>query len=135
MIQYVVAYVATTVIFLGIDAIWLGKVATRFYVDNIGHLMLDKPNMVAAAGFYALYIVGIVIFAISPSLRSGNVGYALLYGALFGFFAYATYDMTNYATLKGWPFLVVIVDVAWGTVLTGISAFLGTLVARMVVSG
>ncbi|WP_417691003.1 DUF2177 family protein [Roseibium sp.] len=134
MLQYVIAYIVTAVIFFAIDFVWLGKVATNFYSSNIGHLMLDKPNFVAAGGFYALYIVGILVFAVVPALRSGTISTALIYGALFGFFAYATYDMTNYATLRGWPVVVVVVDVIWGTMLTCVAAGLGTIVTRVVTS-
>lgn len=134
MIQYLAAYAFTAVVFLAIDFLWLSKIARRFYVDALGDLLLDAPKLGAAAGFYALYVVGIVIFAVAPALREGSVLTALGYGALFGFFAYATYDMTNYATLRGWPLSVVVVDIAWGTVLTGVSAALGTLATRMIVS-
>lgn len=134
MLHYIAAYVVTAFVFLGIDAIWLGKVATRFYASNLGHLMLERPNFVAAAGFYALYVVGILIFAVAPALRTGSLGTALVYGALFGFFAYATYDMTNYATLRGWPLVVVCVDVVWGTVLTGVAACAGAYIARLLAS-
>lgn len=134
MIQYLAAYAFTAVVFLAIDFLWLSKIARRFYVDALGDLLLDAPKLGAAAGFYALYVVGIVIFAVAPALREGSILTALGYGALFGFFAYATYDMTNYATLRGWPLSVVVVDIAWGTVLTGVSAALGTLATRMIVS-
>jgi len=87
-------------------------------------------NFTAAGGFYLMYCVGIVIFAISPALRSGAWTDAALYGALFGFFCYATYDMTNMATIRDWPVRMSIVDMAWGTVLTGVSATLGYLVTK-----
>ncbi|WP_417672138.1 DUF2177 family protein [Roseibium sp.] len=130
---YIIAYLATAIVFLGIDYIWLSQVARRFYFDRLSHLLMDKPNMAAAAGFYALYVVGIVIFAIAPTLKGTSLTYALVYGALFGFFAYATYDMTNYATLRNWPLSVVITDVIWGTVLTGFSAFAGAYLTRLIV--
>ena len=87
--------------------------------------------MAAAAVFYAVYVVGIVIFAVAPALRETSAGTALVYGALFGFFAYATYDMTNYATLRNWSLTVSLVDTAWGTALTGASALLGYLGTRL----
>lgn len=132
MTHYIAAYFATALVFLGIDYIWLAKIATRFYAENLGHLMMEKPNFAAAGGFYILYIVGIVIFAISPAMRTGSLSTALVYGALFGFFAYSTYDVTNYATLRGWPILVVGVDVLWGTVLTSVSAGAGAYAAKFV---
>lgn len=130
--HYVFAYIATAVVFFAIDFVWLSKVSKAFYADRIGHLLLDKPLLGAAAAFYAVYVIGIVIFAVAPALKDGSGLTALMYGALFGFFAYATYDMTNYATLKDWSLTVSIVDTLWGTFLTGISAYLGFLGARLI---
>ena len=127
MSKYVIAYAATAIAFFAIDIVWLTQIAQRFYYERLGDMLLEKPNMVAAALFYATYVAGIVIFAVLPGIRSGSVLTALGYGALFGFFAYATYDMTNYATLKNWPLEIVIVDIAWGVFLTGIAATLGYL--------
>jgi uncharacterized membrane protein len=128
--QYVAAYFATAVIFLFIDFIWLAYVAKNFYFSRLGDLLLPKPNLAVAGGFYAIYVVGIVIFAVAPALQSGSWKTAIVYGALFGFFAYATYDMTNLATLKNWSVTVTIVDIVWGTVLTGTSAVLGYLIVK-----
>lgn len=125
MAQYLIAYGFTAAIFLGVDFIWLSQIAKSFYFDRLGGLLLDKPNIAAATVFYAVYVIGIVIFSIAPALRSDSALTALVYGALFGFFAYATYDMTNYATLKNWSLVVSLVDIAWGTCLTGVSAWLG----------
>ncbi len=102
-----------------LDAIWLSVVANKFYKANIGPLLLEKPNMVAAVVFYVIYVVGVVVFAIAPAT---DWKHAALLGALFGFVAYATYDLTNLATLKGFPLKVVIVDMIWGTVLTAVVA-------------
>ncbi|MBD8891363.1 DUF2177 family protein [Roseibium litorale] len=129
--QYAVAYLSTVVVFLLIDFVWLSKVATKFYFDRIGHLMMDKPNLMAAAIFYAVYVVGLVIFAVSPALSSGRMTTALIYGALFGFFTYATYDMTNYATLRGWPLPVVMLDISWGVLISVVSAAAGFYLTRM----
>ena len=125
MIRYLAAYVATVVAFLAIDFVWLTRIAKHFYADRLGKLLREKPNLVAASGFYALYVVGIVIFAVSPALADGSALTAFIRGALFGFFAYATYDMTNFATLRHWPLSVTVVDIAWGTALTGTSALIG----------
>ncbi|WP_298812586.1 DUF2177 family protein [uncultured Roseibium sp.] len=132
MLQNVIAYFATALVFLGVDYVWLSQVATRFYFDRIGHLLMDKPNMAAAGAFYIIYIVGIVIFAVAPALKSESLMTAIIYGALFGFFTYATYDVTNYATLKNWPVIVVVVDVSWGTVLSAFSAGMGYILTRLV---
>ncbi len=132
MLQYLIAWVATAVTFFAIDFVWLGVVAKTFYRERIGALMLDEINVSAAVIFYLVYVVGIVIFAVAPALQSGSWVSALTFGALFGFFAYATYDMTNFATLRGWPVEVVVVDILWGTFLTGASALIGFLITRTV---
>ena len=111
-------YITSFLVFLGIDFLWLTKVAPAFYKNNIGHLMAENPNLYAAAIFYIFNIVGIVIFAVSPALSSQSPKTALLYGALYGALTYATYDLTNLATLKNWPVIVTIVDILWGTILT-----------------
>jgi uncharacterized membrane protein len=127
-VQLIYLYLLTIPAFFAIDMIWLGFVASKFYQSQIGYL-LGPVNWTAAIIFYLLYIIGIIIFAVHPALVSGSFGKAVLLGALFGFFAYATYDLTNLATVKDWPLLVSIVDLAWGTVLTGsvaaVSYYLG----------
>jgi len=121
----IIAYIATSVVFLGIDSVWLGVVAKDFYREKLGGLMLENVNLGIAAVFYLFYTIGIVFFAIKPALEAQNVFLALGYGALFGFLAYGTYDFTNMATLKNWPYLVSFVDIAWGTFITAISAVIG----------
>ena len=132
---YVVAYLATALTFLVIDFVWLGLIAKDFYRREIGSLLLDNFNMAAAMGFYMLFVVGILIFAVLPAVQAGSWKTALIYGALFGFFTYATYDMTNLATLKGWSVSVVIVDIVWGAFLTGIAALAGYIATRAIVGG
>ena len=100
------------------DAVWLSVVASKFYKSQIGSLLLEKPNMTAAVIFYIIYVVGIVAFVLSPALEKGSWQYALGYGALFGFVAYATYDLTNLSTLKGFTTKLVVVDMLWGVCLT-----------------
>jgi len=117
IIQFVYIYLLTIPVFFAIDMVWLGLVATKFYKSQIGFL-LGPVNWTAAIIFYLLYIIGIIIFAVHPALQAGSFGKAVLFGALFGFFAYATYDFTNLATVKDWPVLVTVVDLIWGTVLT-----------------
>jgi uncharacterized membrane protein len=129
-----IAYGATLAVFLALDAVWLGVVAAELYRAAIGHLMLARPNFAAAAVFYALYVLGILIFAVLPALASGRAHDALVKGALFGFFAYATYDLTNLATLAGWPVWLAALDIAWGTLLTGTAALGGFLVTRRLVA-
>jgi len=122
---YIKAYFFTALTFLAIDAVWLGFVITDFFKGTIGHLMADEVNFPVAAGFYLLYAAGIVYFAVKPALEKQCVKVALINGALFGFFCYGTYDMTNLATLRDWPAVVAMVDIPWGTVLTAVSAFVG----------
>ena len=110
-------YLIALIVFLAIDALWLGLIATKFYKNNIGHLMADKPNFIAAGIFYLLFIVGVVFFTYN-GIAEQNFGKALLAGAVFGFMTYATYDLTNLATLKDWPITVTIVDLVWGTFLS-----------------
>lgn len=128
IIQYVYLYLMTVPVFFIIDLIWLGWIGKDFYKQQIGFL-LGPVNWPAAIIFYLLYIMGILIFAVVPALRAESFGKAVVLGALFGFFAYATYDLTNLATVKNWPVLVTIVDLIWGTVLTGsvaaVSYYLG----------
>jgi len=130
MIQYLVAYATTAVVFLVIDLLWLSQIAKSFYASRLGDLLLEQPNVGIAVGFYLMYVLGILIFAVIPALKSGEMQTALIYGCLFGFFAYATYDLTNLATLKGWPVMVAVVDIAWGTAVTGVSAVSGFLLTR-----
>ena len=101
-----------------LDALWLTTVANTFYKSQIGSLLLTKPNMVAAMLFYFIYLVGVVVFVINPAISKGSWVYALGMGALFGLVAYATYDLTNLATLKGFTNKLVVVDLIWGAFLT-----------------
>ena len=116
--QFFTTYIAGLVAFLVIDFIWLKYIALSFYREQIGHLMLDKPNLGIALLFYLLYVVGVVVLAVNPALEKGQWMTAALYGGLLGFVAYGTYDITNLATLKTWPPIVAVVDIIWGTVLT-----------------
>lgn len=104
-------------IFFAVDMIWLGVVAKNFYANQIGLLMKANVNWAAAILFYLLFIAGIVVFVVAPALDKGSWTHALLFGALFGLITYATYDLTNLATLKDWPLLVTVVDLIWGMVL------------------
>jgi uncharacterized membrane protein len=125
LMTWIAAYIAAAVSFLALDALWLGVVARSLYQREFGAMLLEKPNMVAAGAFYALYLVGIVVFAVKPALESGGWSRALLQGALFGLIAYATYDLTNLATLKGFPIRVVAPDLIWGAFVTAAAALAG----------
>jgi uncharacterized membrane protein len=126
---YVIAYIACLVVMGGLDFFWLTTMSPTLYRRDLGVLLAGDPNMTVAVIFYLTYMVGILIFAVRPALTSGDWRTAALYGALFGFFAYATYDLTNFATLKVWTLRVTMLDMAWGTVLTGATATAGALAA------
>ena len=116
MLKYFIAYCATAIVMIAIDLLWLGVIAKPLYQQGIGHLMAERPNLPVAAIFYLLFPLGLMIFAVLPNaaeMASATWGRTLIAGALFGFFAYATYDLTNLATLKGWPLGLSIIDVLW----------------------
>lgn len=119
---YIAAYVTAALVMGILDYLWLTNTVEPIYHKALGAIMADNPNMVAAVIFYLVYIVGILIFAVRPALASGDWKTAALFGALFGFFAYSTYDLTNMATLKVWSLKVTVIDIVWGTFLTGITA-------------
>jgi len=110
-------YLIALPVFFAIDMVWLGVVAKGFYRQQIGSLMRSPVNWVAAIVFYLLFILGLVVFVVAPAMDHESWMRALLYGALFGLIAYATYDLTNLATLRDWPLLVTVVDLVWGAVL------------------
>ena len=125
MATHITAYLCTALVFLGIDALWLSVIARKFYATRMGALLLERPRFAIAMVFYAVYVVGLVYFAVAPAIDAGDWRVAAMDGALFGFFAYLTYDATNLATLKGFPPVVAIVDTVWGTVLSAASATAG----------
>jgi uncharacterized membrane protein len=112
---FIALYLVSVPIFFVIDMIWLGVVASSFYKNQLGAMM--QISWTPAIAFYLIYLVGLIIFAVYPAVLSGSWKTALISGALFGFFTYATYEMTNLATLKDWPLILVPVDILWGTVL------------------
>jgi uncharacterized membrane protein len=133
MTRIAVAYAATAIVFCGLDFLWLGYVAKGYYQSQIGALLLEKPNLPAAALFYALYVAGMLVFAVLPALDADAWSKALLQGTLFGLFAYATYDLTNLATLRGWSTGVALLDLVWGSLVTGASATAGYVVTKTLV--
>lgn len=128
--KLIISYILTALVFFAIDIVWLGVVAQKLYAHYLGKFLTDQVNWTAAIIFYLIFIVGIFIFAILPSVEKGSMMNAAIYGGLFGFMAYATYDLTNLATLKNWPLEIVFIDLAWGTVLTGIVSVAGFLIVR-----
>jgi uncharacterized membrane protein len=131
MTARLVALLATALIFGLMDAVWLRTMFPRLYQPQLGAI-LGELRWAPALIFYALYIIAIQYFAVAPGLKAGQWQVALLNGALFGFFAYATYDLTNHATLKQWSTLVTVADMAWGAFATGATAALATAIALAV---
>jgi uncharacterized membrane protein len=126
MLKYIVAYVATGLAFALIDSVWLRSMYTRLYQPEIGELLYrGGVRMGPAIAFYLLYILGMMVFAVGPALKAGEWQTALVQGALFGFFCYMTYDLTNYATLKIWSTKVTVLDIIWGAFLTGSASLVG----------
>ena len=129
MKTYFVGYIAALVTLAVLDAVWLGLVSREFYKARLGQLLLEQPNWYAAILFYLIHALAIVVFAVP---LAGSWISAVLYGALFGFCAYAVYDLTNLATLRGWPLTVSLVDLAWGAVVTAAAAAAAFLAMRSI---
>jgi len=135
VIVYGLTYLATALVFLGIDSIWLSVTAGLLYRPLLGGLLRDDFDPIAAVFFYALYIGGIVVFVIAPSIAVSSRRVVAIRGAFFGLVAYATYDLTNQATLRGWPLGITIADLCWGAVLTAVAAVAGHAVASRLSRG
>ena len=128
--KLILSYLLTAVVFFAIDMVWLGVIAKDLYRKYLGGFLSDTVNWKAAIIFYMIFIVGIFIFAIMPAIEKNNLGKAILLGALFGFFTYATYDLTNLATLKNWPLTIVFIDMAWGALLTALVSTAGFYIVK-----
>ena len=131
MKRQLAAYAGTLIVMVGLDLLWLGIIAKPLYQQGIGHLMADKPNVAVAVLFYALFALALVVFAVAPLGPTGPApgwGRTVAMAAMFGFFAYATYDLTNLATLKQWPIGLSLLDIAWGTCVSAVSAAAGKAV-------
>jgi uncharacterized membrane protein len=127
-----ISYALTFVVFFIVDMAWLGFIAKDLYKKYLGNLLSEQVNWMAAVIFYLLFVVGIFIFAIMPAVEKNSVVSAITLGALFGFFTYATYDLTNLATLKSWSINIAIIDIIWGSVLTGIVSTAGFYIVKYV---
>lgn len=125
-----IAFVVLAVAFLAIDSVWLGVIAVDFYKREIGHLLAPQPDFVAAAFFYFIYLAGTVYFVVLPAIRRMSLWTAAGDGAFFGLVAYATYDLTNMATMRDWPLAVTLADLAWGAFVTAVASTISTLVTR-----
>lgn len=131
MLRTLAAYLGTGLAMAAVDAVWLTTMMDRLYRPVLGPLM-KAPDFVAVVAFYLIYVLGIVVLAVWPALREGRLRGATARGAILGFVAYATYDLTNQATLAAWSWHLTLVDIAWGTALTGLAATAGYLAARRV---
>lgn len=128
MTRYLLTYLAALLALGILDFFWLGVIARELYQGGMSHLMAAKPNLVAAAAFYLLYPIGVVIFAVHPA--GGDLMRALMLGGLFGLFAYGTYDLTNLAVMRDWPVSLTFIDIAWGGFVSACGAAAGTLAWR-----
>jgi len=127
MMKNLAAYLACIGVMVALDALWLGMVARTLYQQGIGHLMAEHPNFAVAAVFYVVYGLGIMWFAVAPGGSSVPWGKTVGTAALFGVFCYATYNLTNLATLRDWPFWLSILDMTWGMFITSVAAVAGKL--------
>ena len=134
MWRYVIAYIATAGVCFALDFVWLSAMTGRFYRVMLGDVLLERPNFLASALFYFVYVGGVVIFAVVPALNTSSWPTALALGAALGLIAYGTYDMTNLATLRNWPVMVSVVDLLWGTVMTATAATLGFAITQRLVA-
>lgn len=125
-------YFTTFSVFIAIDMLWLGIIAKNFYTKQIGFLMKTNINWISAIIFYLIFIFGLVIFVINPSLEKNSLRQVILLGALFGLITYGTYDLTNLATIKNWPIIITIIDLFWGMFLATITSLISFIVAKKI---
>ncbi len=118
MVNFLKLYTISFLIFFLIDMAWLGLIAKNIYQKYIGHLMKANPNWIAAIFFYLFFIFGMIIFVIYPAIKNNSWAYAFMYGAMFGFFTYMTFNLTNLSVLQGWKWQVAIIDISWGIVIS-----------------
>ncbi|MBK8501220.1 MAG: DUF2177 family protein [Saprospiraceae bacterium] len=125
-----IGFILTGIVFLIVDLLWLGLVAKKIYDQYLGVLLREEINWLPALLFYVLFIIAIFVFAILPAVRDDSIIRAIFLGAFFGFICYATYDLTNLATLKGWPVNIVYIDIAWGTFVTATVSAIGFMILK-----
>lgn len=130
--MFIKLYFIALPVFLAIDMIWLALIAKNFYAKQIGFLMKSDINWGAAIIFYLIFIVGLVLFVITPAIQKNSWSHAVLFGALFGLIAYATYDLTNLATIKDWPVIVTVVDLIWGMVVASLVSVISFFIASKI---
>ena len=130
--DYIKMYFITLAVFFVIDLTWLGLIAKNLYSQQLGFIMKENVNWIAAVSFYLIFIIGIVYFVVNPAVINDNWRYALFAGMLFGFVSYATYDLTNLATLNDWPLKITIIDLIWGTSLGGLTSIVSFLIYKKI---
>jgi uncharacterized membrane protein len=130
LLKTLILYLSTAVVFFAIDLIWLGLMNSRFYKPQLAGLMSDKVNWLPAILFYLLFVVGVVLLVVLPAIEHGSWVSAMLLGGLLGMVAYATYDLTNLASIKNWPVAVTIIDIVWGTILAATVATISYFIAK-----
>jgi uncharacterized membrane protein len=130
--KYILLYILTFIVFLAIDAVWLLLISKNLYSKEIGHLMADKALLLPALIFYLLFVVGVLIFAVVPGYQAQSLSKTLMLSALFGLMTYATYDLTNLATLRDWPLKITIIDIIWGTTVSTLTGLAGYYIAQLI---
>jgi len=132
IVSIIVSFILTFIVFLIVDMIWLGVIARKIYKKHLGSLLSDKVNWAAAFIFYIIYVIGILIFVVYPAVDQDSVLFAIFMGVLLGILTYSTYDLTNLATLKGWPIKIVFIDIAWGALLSAIVSLCGFYIVKWI---
>jgi len=132
MTYYLKLYFATLAVFFAVDMLWLGLIARTFYKKHLGFLMAPEVNWYAALIFYFIFIVGVLVFVVLPGLKENDLPMLIVKAAFFGFITYATYDLTNLATVKDWPLIITLVDLVWGMVLTTIVSVAGYFIGKWI---
>lgn len=130
MINFFKLFLVAVPVFFVVDLLWLGVLAKGIYQKYLGQFLRESPIWSVAILFYLLFVVGLVVFVIEPAVSKGSWSHALIYGAFFGFITYMTYELTNYALIKGWPWQIVIIDIAWGVVLSAIVAVVSYFIGK-----
>ena len=129
----ILVFTITFIVFLLIDFLWLSVISGDLYKNNIGHLMSKNVQLLPALIFYAIFVVGLTVLVLIPGLESQDLTRTLLLAALFGLVTYATYDLTNLATLKDWPLKITLIDLAWGTTVSTLTTLISYLISNHII--
>lgn len=129
---YALLYVCILLPFCLMDGVWLTVMGNFLYKSTLGNILLESPNIPPVIAFYLMFPIGILVFGVLPAVKMGSVSPAIVYGALFGALAYATYDLTNFATLRNWTLTITLLDIAWGAIASGIAATASYYAAKFI---